>query len=69
MFLPPLVVANCQNPAFSSLETFFAQHTTRYNIAFLRTLMGDHSFEVVLAPGHANAPGTEILHWRAPASR
>jgi hypothetical protein len=45
------IIINCNNPAFVQLEAFFARQTTKFNIAYTRTVMGDGQYETVLAPG------------------
>ena len=63
---PPAVIARCHDATFVAFEAFFAQQTSKYNVAFLRTLMGDEAFSVVLAPGQVTDPGLHIVHWRPP---
>ncbi len=63
---PPLVVARCQDELFVAFEALFAQQTSKYNLAFLKTLMGDGAFHAVLAPGQATDPRVDIVQWRHP---
>ena len=42
-------------------ETFFAQETTKFDIAYLETLLGEKQFQSVLAPGRVNDPGVFLI--------
>jgi hypothetical protein len=60
-FVPPFVVGECNNPTYVAFGDFFARQTTKYNIAYLKTLMGQGSYHSVLAPGRATDPGVHLI--------
>jgi hypothetical protein len=67
-FFPPPVVARCQDETFVAFEAFVAQQTSRYNLAFLKTLMGDGEYHAVLATEEPTDSRVEIVHWRHQAA-
>jgi hypothetical protein len=60
-FVPPFVKTLCINPTYVAFENFFARQTTKYNIAYLNTLMGQGSYRTVLAPGRNTEPGVHVI--------
>jgi hypothetical protein len=72
---PPALLAMCFNPSaadrarcpdvvsYRDKELFFAQQTTKFTIAYLRTLMGENQYGAVLAPGRAGIePGVFLIN-------
>jgi hypothetical protein len=59
--IPPFVPVECTNPTYVALAEVFARQTTKYNIAFFRTLMGEGGYQSVLAPGQATDPGVHLI--------
>jgi hypothetical protein len=72
---PPFtgIVQRCLNPApadlqrcpdlanYTEIEAFFAQETTKFDLAYLRTLMGDNQYQSVLAPGGVKEEGVYLI--------
>src|SRR5262249_3652872 len=72
---PPALLATCFNPTAADRarcpdvvpdqdkELFFAQQTTKFTLAYLRTLMGENQYNAVLAPGRAGVePGVFLIN-------
>jgi hypothetical protein len=60
-FVRPLDRINCQNPDYVYYEDVHAKQTTKYNIAYLKTLMGEAAYHHILAPGQVTDPGVYLI--------
>jgi|GEM_PF-4445673 len=72
---PPFtgILQRCLNPAPADLqrcpdlanypekEAFFAQQTTKFNLAYLKTLMGENQYKSILAPGQLREDGVFLI--------
>jgi hypothetical protein len=60
-FVRPLDRDNCQNSDYVYYEDVHAKETTKYNIAYLKTLMGEAAYRHILAPGQVTDPGVYLI--------